>query len=443
MNNRTAIKDLDSGETEESLFNIINKKENLSEIKVKTNEINAESVEENFLVRDQKPWYFSNGNILPTVQNKSRLYPEDLPSSDRITQQLMYTREENFSGPHKKILMWNGMVSWGGVDTGQQEFIKQGCPVNRCEIVTDRTEAGQADLILFKDHFYSRPNVPRNPDQIWMIYMLECPHHTARLSDKSMFNWTATYRRDSTIVTPYESWQYYDDTKINRPQNINYALNKTKKVAWFVSNCGARNGRLQYAQELSQYISVDIYGSCGTLKCSRNNAQQCFQMLDTDYKFYLAFENSNCRDYITEKFFVNGLGHKVLPIVMGARPEDYEKVAPKKSYIHVDEFKGPKELAEYLHELDQDDDKYNQYFQWKGTGEFINTRFFCRVCSMLHYPQMRAAEYNHYDDINNWWRGDGVCSDAGWRLTRELKDEKREQEEKKVHLKQQEMLKQP
>ena len=46
-----------------------------------------------------------------------------------------------------------------------------------------------------------------------------------------------------------------------------------------------------------------------------------------------------------------------------SRPEDYEKVAPKKSYIHVDEFKGPKELAEYLHELDQDDDKYNQYFQ--------------------------------------------------------------------------------
>ena len=61
-------------------------------------------------------------------------------------------------------------------------------------------------------------------------------------------------RQDSTIVTPYESWQYYDENIVSLPQDINFAANKTKKVAWFVSNCGARNGRLQYAQELSQYI---------------------------------------------------------------------------------------------------------------------------------------------------------------------------------------------
>ena len=48
---------------------------------------------------------------------------------------------------------------------------------------------------------------------------------------------------------------------------------------------------------------------------------------------------------------------------MGARPADYEKAAPYKSYIHVDQFKGPRELAEYLVELDRDDQKYNQYFQ--------------------------------------------------------------------------------
>ena len=27
----------------------------------------------------------------------------------------------------------------------------------------------------------------------------------------SVFNWTATYRRDSTIVAPYEYWQYYNN----------------------------------------------------------------------------------------------------------------------------------------------------------------------------------------------------------------------------------------
>ena len=95
---------------------------------------------------------------------------------------------------------------------------------------------------------------------------------------------------------------------------------------------------------------------------------------------------------------------------MGARPAEYKKVAPDFSFIHVEEFSGPAELAQYLHQLDQDDEKYNRYFQaslplqsctriwtvyywtfywqWKGTGEFINTRFFCRVCALLHYKKV-------------------------------------------------------
>lgn len=65
---------------------------------------------------------------------------------------------------------------------------------------------------------------------------------------------------------------------------------------------------MNYARELGKYINVDIYGACGPHRCPRTSANRCFQLLDEDYKFYLAFENSNCRDYITEKFFVNGLG---------------------------------------------------------------------------------------------------------------------------------------
>ena len=65
---------------------------------------------------------------------------------------------------------------------------------------------------------------------------------------------------------------------------------------------------------------------------------------------------------------------------MGARPADYEKAAPYKSYIHVDQFKGPRELAEYLLELDKDDQKYNQYFQVsKFWGKSNKTLFYISV----------------------------------------------------------------
>jgi hypothetical protein len=52
-----------------------------------------------------------------------------------------------------------------------------------------------------------------------------------------------------------------------------------------------------------RYIPVDIYGKCSNLSCARDG--RCWQMLGQKYKFYLAFENSNCKDYITEKLFWN------------------------------------------------------------------------------------------------------------------------------------------
>ena len=65
--------------------------------------------------------------------------------------------------------------------------------------------------------------------QVWIMYMLECPLHTQYINDKDVFNWTATYRSDSEIVTPYEKWVYYDDKVHRKPVTINYAANKTKK----------------------------------------------------------------------------------------------------------------------------------------------------------------------------------------------------------------------
>jgi len=136
--------------------------------------------------------------------------------------------------------------------------------------------------------------------------LLKSAHYSGFYEGNDLINWTATYRHDSDIVMPYGRWAYFDPsvTQVER-LNRNYSLNKTKQVAMIVSNCDTDNKRLLYAKELGKYISVDIYGQCEGLKT--NIPDNFLQILDRDYKFYLAFESSNCIDYVTEKFFIDGL----------------------------------------------------------------------------------------------------------------------------------------
>ena len=137
------------------------------------------------------------------------------------------------------------------------------------------------------------------------------------------------------------------------------------------------------------------------------------EMLQKDYKFYLAFENSNCKDYVTEKFFTNALQNGVVPIVMGASVEEYAAIAPPHSFLHVDQFDSPAALAEYLKLLDRDDNLYNEFFQWRTKGEWLRTRFFCRVCSVLHYHQEQGPSKGVEGGWGQWWQGKGVCRAPG------------------------------
>ncbi|CAG0896295.1 unnamed protein product [Darwinula stevensoni] len=350
-----------------------------------------------------------NGSLRPSPERVSSrsLFPYTWErGDDRIVKQLMYSERQGDTNATKlkTILLYHR--EWNGVQLGRDHFLDQQCPVDTCNLTMERTEA--ADAVLFRDRVPRKVGFPRPSSQLWIAYVLEPPQKIRRISEVANANWTATYRSDSEIVTPYEKWVYHDPEVKTKSQTRNYAKGKTKKVAWFVSNCRARNNRLQYARELAKHIEVDIYGACGTLNCPRKEGK-CFEMLSQDYKFYLAFENSNCKEYITEKFFLNGLGNDILPIVMGARPEDYERVAPKNSYLHVNNFSSPEELAAYLHKLDQDDSLYNEHFQWKGTGEFINTRFFCRLCAMLHAKD-KVPYRGKGPELEAWWRGPDVCA---------------------------------
>ena len=96
----------------------------------------------------------------------------------------------------------------------------------------------------------------------------------------------------------------------------------------------------------------------------------------------------------------------VVPVVMGAHPDDYKRVAPPGSFIHVDQFQNPKALAEYLNHLNDNDDKYNNYFRWLQTGDFVDTKFWCRICSLLWDPNL---PHQSVPNLDSWWRGKDIC----------------------------------
>jgi glycoprotein 3-alpha-L-fucosyltransferase len=99
----------------------------------------------------------------------------------------------------------------------------------------------------------------------------------------------------------------------------------------------------------------------------------------------------------------------VVPVVMGARPEDYAAVAPPHSYIHVDDFESPRQLAAYLLKLHHDDALYNAYFAWKGSGQFINTKFWCRLCTAVHAARLLPQPLPAINKPDDWWRGADTC----------------------------------
>lgn len=333
---------------------------------------------------------------------------------DRIYAQLNFKPKFNTSLPPKRIMVEDGTAGWN-IQPGNHVFMQEECNIKHCEIVDNPPQGGGIDARMFKEielgsHRIQAlsKTVPRHSEQIWIMFALESPMASPDYSGVDhVINWTATYRPDSTIVTPYDKWLPFENSRVESMTPArNFAKGKTKFAAIFMSNCDSTNGRLDYVHELQKHLTVDVFGACGDRQCERHNQESCFEMLRKEYKFYLAFENANCRHYISEKLFLNALRHDVLPVVMGAHPVDYARAAPPGSYIHVEDFDSVKQLADHLKKLDKDDNLYNQYFRWQSCGRFINTKFWCRICSMLWDPDRPRLSVA---SLEEWWRRNNTC----------------------------------
>ena len=162
---------------------------------------------------------------------------------------------------------------------------------------------------------------------------------------------------------------------------------------------------------MKKYIQVDVYGKCGDQTCWQGDQNSCYDMLEKDYKFYLSFENSFCRDYATEKFF-EMLDRRIVPIVYGSY--NYSSIAPEHSYIDATKM-GARKLAELLKTIDQDDNLYNQFFSWKGKYQiqkerrYFAAKAFCQLCQHLH----ENRQIQIYQDFEAWWSPDNHCHNSG------------------------------
>ncbi len=284
------------------------------------------------------------------------------------------------------------------------------------------------DAVVFHQRGWTPDDLPtmRLSHQKFVFLSMESP--AWRFVDTetmaNFFNWTMTYRRDSDIFNPYGSFSSVNSTltassidsrtlklllQETRLNPVNYGSGKTKKVAWFVSNCKSLSGRNEYVDRLKTFIDVDIFGQCGSMRCSRSNPESCRQMLERDYKFYLALENTLCGDYVTEKFFAQ-MRYKIVPIVFDLHGH-HKRLAPPHSFINAADFPSVLHLANYLTLLDRNDALYNEYFWWKNHYVVHESHDdpksgMCRLCDLLHNSTTQVKIYHNMTD---WWDAQSKC----------------------------------
>lgn len=271
-------------------------------------------------------------------------------------------------------------------------FRFEGCSEARCVMVAD---SRRADAVLFHmtDIFLQWWSHIRKKvsGQIWVLYGRESPTttlwYTSPMLD-GLFNWTMTHQRNSEIVANYNSgckWKRKDKAVRKR---TDYLKGRRKEAYIVTSNCHTASRRMEFIRKMQRHIQVDVFGACGS-PCS-SFAHNCdFKRLAKEYKFYLSFENSLCRDYLSEKLFRNALRLPIVPVVRGgASRNDYERFLPdSRAIISADDFAGPEALARHLKVVGGNEALYRRHMAWRETFDKVcppSEEMACQLCKALH-----------------------------------------------------------
>ncbi|XP_060607477.1 alpha-(1,3)-fucosyltransferase fut-5-like [Ruditapes philippinarum] len=263
----------------------------------------------------------------------------------------------------------------------------------------------QSDALVFNSKEELPSNISsvfkyRSSDQVWVFFQMEPP---SRISTfwfrdemfRNSFNWSWSYRLNADIFRPIRTLQ----RRIGN-SNLDYKAiyrRKTKMAAWVVSHCNTQSLREEYVSSLIKAgIDVDIFGGCSHDR-KRENASYIMKTISQEYKFYLAFENSFCEDYITEKFFTY-YGLDVILIVRGGFK--YANFFDKSTFIDTSDFESVKELAGFLMNVSSREEVYTSYLKNKdkyipGYTQWDTIQHSsCQLCSKLNNINRYLNIYN-------------------------------------------------
>lgn len=240
-------------------------------------------------------------------------------------------------------LPYNSFVK--NLGKGQDTFIKRKCAFQNCYVTRDEMYLNNThdfDAILFLGSELSQltivPSVRYDDQKYVFVSVGSAVTEPVSKVFNSFFNWTWTYKLDSDIRSNDVVVRNKNDEIIGPAWEVNWIKHnkmkpisqtlkmklETKRIAaiWFASNCNTSSKREDYIRELKRELlfgyKLDLRkcGYCGEYTCTTEKNDYCLSKVESDYYFYLAFENAISEDFVTERA-VNAFQHYTVPIVFG------------------------------------------------------------------------------------------------------------------------------
>lgn len=170
-------------------------------------------------------------------------------------------------------------------------------------------------------------------------------------------------------------------------------------AAFVASTChrgDSKTKRIAFVRKMQQHMRVDSLGKCIqsphipegiVLGAGRTDLESLLlkQAAISRYMFYLAFENTFERGYVTEKVF-DALIAGVVPVYLGSTADCRALLPHPKAAIFVSDFDNdPQKLSAYLTYLMSNVTAYEEHRVWRkgfdgSKPEVLSKSWPCRIC---------------------------------------------------------------